>query len=165
MPGSIFRPLNSNAPTAMCRSQYPWSPAFPVWSKNSSSFPVSNKRKFFNADEFIKGSGQDDAAQGTNLNSQWRQTNSLPLLLRDICPMRWELGAHMVKKLMRPHGSKILTVHPVGPEYERIGSPRFLDSPAASVPHCLFPDDILPLGLEYWGSERGETSGGKVLRL
>jgi hypothetical protein len=32
-----------------------------VWSKNSSSLPVPKNHKFFNADEFIKGSGQDDA--------------------------------------------------------------------------------------------------------
>jgi hypothetical protein len=29
-----------------------------VWSKNSSTLVVSKKRKFFNADEFIEGTGQ-----------------------------------------------------------------------------------------------------------
>ena len=34
-----------------------------VWSNNASSFAASEKRNFFNEDEFIEGSGQDDATQ------------------------------------------------------------------------------------------------------
>jgi len=33
----------------------------PVWSKNSSSFAVSKKLKFFNGDEFIEGTGSVNA--------------------------------------------------------------------------------------------------------
>ncbi len=34
----------------------------PVWSKNSSSLAVSTKRKIYNADECIEGTGQSRQA-------------------------------------------------------------------------------------------------------
>jgi len=46
----------------------------------------------------------------------------------------------MVKKPMQLHGSSISVVHPAFREYESIGSPRLLGSPAASGTHGLFPD-------------------------
>ncbi len=66
-----------------------------VWSKNSSSFPVSNKRKFFNADEFIKGSGQDDAAQGASHNSQGKRHPPHDWFRGDTCLMRCELEENL----------------------------------------------------------------------
>ncbi len=45
---------------------------------------------------------------------------------------------------MRPCGGSISTDHPVFPEYELIGYLILLALPAASVTHCLFPDDCVP---------------------
>jgi hypothetical protein len=71
----------------------------------------------------------------------------------------------MVKKLMRPRGSRISTVHPVFPEYESMKYPRLLGSPAAAGTDCLFPDDGVPCGVAYRGLEWRETSGRGGLRL
>ncbi len=50
----------------------------------------------------------------------------------------------MVKKLMRPRGSRISAVHPVFRASEWGWCPSPLSSHAASVIHCLFPDDCVP---------------------
>ncbi len=65
----------------------------------------------------------------------------------------------MVKKLIQPHGSRILTVHLIFPEYELIEYPCLLGPPAALETHCLFPDDDVPFGVKYRGSKWGETRG------
>jgi len=44
-------------------------------------------------------------------------------------------------------------------------SPRLLGSLAAAGTHCLLPGDHVPFGVAYWGSEKEERSGKRVLRL
>ena len=61
---------------------------------------------------------------------------------------RWNLP-RMVNKLMRPYGRSMSTDHPVFPEYEASEFPRRLGSPTASALHCLFPDDHVPLSVQY----------------
>ena len=72
----------------------------------------------------------------------------------------------MVKKPMQLHGSSISATPQAFRDYESIGSPRLLGSPAVAVPHFLFPNDGIPLGLEYRGLEweRQVEGSAEILR-
>jgi len=56
----------------------------------------------------------------------------------------------MVKKFMRLRSRRISIIYPVLPAYESMGTPRL------AVPHCLFPEDDVPFGVEYRVDWRGE---------
>jgi hypothetical protein len=66
---------------------------------------------------------------------------------------------------MRPRGSSISVTPQAFVKYQSIGSSWFLGSPGESLTHCPFPVDGVPLGVTFRGSQRGETSGERVLRV
>lgn len=71
-------------------------------------------------------------------------------------------GARMVKKLRQLRENNTSAAHPTFPESQLVEKPNRLDSPVASIIHCLCPDDYVRDGNEP--DTRSGLSGERLLQ-